>query len=71
MNTSRAAARLTRLAGSGANQQFQLVPAGSYFTLRARHSGKCLTVVGSSTADGAVLEQRTCGTAAGFQWSRG
>jgi endoglucanase len=29
--------------GSGTNQQFQMVANGSYFQLRARHSGKCTT----------------------------
>lgn len=56
--------------GDGTNQQFQLVASGTYFTLRARHSGKCLTVAGSSTTDGALLEQRTCGTGNAFLWSR-
>lgn len=56
---------------TGANQQWKLVPAdGSYFNLRARHSGKCLNVVGSSVSDAALLEQRACGPAASFQWSR-
>jgi Ricin-type beta-trefoil lectin domain-like len=36
----------------------------------ARHSGKCVDVVGSSTADGALLEQRTCTTANNMLWSR-
>ncbi|MFF8974310.1 hypothetical protein [Streptomyces sp. NPDC014995] len=36
------------------------------------HSGStCVNVVGASTADLALLEQRTRGTAAGFPWSPG
>lgn len=31
-----------------------------YSFLRARHSGKCLEVVGSSTANGALVQQATC-----------
>jgi hypothetical protein len=43
---------------------------GSYFQLVARNSGKCADVTGSSSADGANVEQRTCTTANNFLWSR-
>ncbi|WP_433444815.1 RICIN domain-containing protein [Nonomuraea sp. CA-141351] len=36
----------------------------AYEELRAQHSGKCLTVPSSSTADGARVTQQNCGTAA-------
>lgn len=38
--------------------------------LRAGDSGTRVTDVGASTTDLALLGQRTCGTATGFQWSR-
>jgi hypothetical protein len=44
--------------------------AGSYFQLVARHSGKCLDVVGAGTGDGVDIEQYTCGTGTNQQWSR-
>ncbi|XWL04551.1 RICIN domain-containing protein [Sorangium sp. So ce307] len=34
----------------------------------ARHSGKCLDVVSSSTADGAVVKQYSCNSGANQQW---
>src|SRR5262249_31691444 len=40
-------------------QRFRLTPAGPYM-LGAEHSGKCLDVLGWSTADGATLDPRTC-----------
>ncbi|OAH09850.1 RICIN domain-containing protein [Streptomyces jeddahensis] len=52
------------------DQQFAWVATDGCHRLRARHSGKCVNVVGASTADLALLGQRTCGTASGFQWSR-
>jgi hypothetical protein len=33
---------------------------GGYYHFVARHSGKCLTVPGASTADGVQLVQSTC-----------
>jgi hypothetical protein len=42
----------------------------TYYRLTNRNSGKCLNVVGSSTADGALLEQRTCASGNNFQWTR-
>ena len=51
-------------------QQFARVATDSCQRPRARHSGKCVNVIGASTADLALLGQRTCGTATGFQWSR-
>ncbi|WIV58214.1 RICIN domain-containing protein [Amycolatopsis nalaikhensis] len=45
----------------GGNQQWQPVSEGSgYYHFIARHSGKCLTVPGSSTADSGQLVQATC-----------
>ncbi len=45
----------------GNNQQWQPVSEGSgYYHFVARHSGKCLTVPGASTADSVQLVQSTC-----------
>jgi hypothetical protein len=38
--------------------------------LKARHSGKCLDVVSSNTADGADIQQYACNGGANQQWSR-
>jgi hypothetical protein len=55
----------------GANQTFTWRSAGDgYSNLVNLNSGKCLNVVGGSTAAGAALEQRTCGSATSMQWSR-
>ncbi|MGV9360574.1 RICIN domain-containing protein, partial [Amycolatopsis sp. NPDC003731] len=52
---------LPRLVAGGANQQWQPVSEGSgYYHFVARHSGKCLTVPGSSTADSVQLVQAAC-----------
>jgi len=56
--------------GSGANQQWQWTATGSYYTLKARHSGKCLDVVNANTADGADIQQYTCNGGNNQQWSR-
>jgi hypothetical protein len=56
--------------GGGTNQQWQWIATGSYFQLRARHSGKCLDVSGSSTADGADIQQWACAGGTNQQWSR-
>ncbi|UUI73672.1 RICIN domain-containing protein [Cellulomonas xiejunii] len=53
----------------GTNQQFTWRSGDGYEQLVTR-SGKCVGVVGGSTADGAALEQRTCTSAGTFQWSR-
>lgn len=47
------------------------VPAGRY-VLRAAHSGKCMDVAASSTADGAVVQQYSCdgGAAQAFNLTR-
>jgi rhamnogalacturonan endolyase len=46
---------------SSTNQQFQLVSTGDgYYRIVARHSGKCVEVLGSSTAAGADVVQYTC-----------
>ncbi|RSD16531.1 ThuA domain-containing protein [Amycolatopsis eburnea] len=45
----------------GNNQQWQPVSEGSgYYHFVVRHSGKCLTVPGASTADSVQLVQSTC-----------
>ncbi|MCE7003576.1 ThuA domain-containing protein [Kibdelosporangium philippinense] len=47
--------------GGGNNQQWQPVAEdGGYFHFVSRHSGKCLTVPNSSTADSVQLVQLTC-----------
>ncbi len=47
--------------GGGGNQQWKPVSeGGGYYHFTARHSGKCLTVPGSSTADAVQLVQATC-----------
>ncbi|WP_250292327.1 RICIN domain-containing protein [Streptomyces atroolivaceus] len=48
--------------GGGSNQQWKPESAGGggQYRFTARHSGKCLTVEGSSTADGARLSQQPC-----------
>jgi hypothetical protein len=46
-----------------ANQQFQLKSVGTdTFQLIANHSGKCLEIVGGSTANGASMQQNACST---------
>jgi hypothetical protein len=52
--------------GTGTNQQWQWVATGGYYQLKARHSGKCLTLA----ADAVDLQQSTCGSATTQQWSR-
>ncbi|MFD7704813.1 RICIN domain-containing protein [Streptomyces caelestis] len=51
----------------GTNQQWrpESVGAAGQYRFVARHSGKCLTVEGSSTADGARLSQQPCSGSAG------
>jgi hypothetical protein len=47
--------------GGGTNQQWEPVAAGNgYYTFQARNSGLCLTVPGSSTANGVQLTVDTC-----------
>jgi len=46
--------------GSGLNQQFELIPTGSYYQIVARNSGKCVEVRAASGADKAVIQQLTC-----------
>ncbi len=56
--------------GGGTNQQWQAVSeGGGYFHFVSRHSSKCLTVPGGSTADSTQLVQSTCngGTAQSFR----
>ncbi|GAA4600911.1 hypothetical protein BJY16_003698 [Actinoplanes octamycinicus] len=52
--------------GAGANQQWQWIATGGYHQLKARHSGKCLTLA----ADAVDLQQATCSSATTQQWSR-
>ncbi|WP_338784439.1 hypothetical protein [Streptomyces sp. DG1A-41] len=49
---------------------FQWGATDGYRQPRARLSGKCVNVVGVSTENLSLLEQRICGTAASFHWSR-
>ena len=52
------------------DQRFAWVESDDCHQFGARHSGKRVNDVGASTADPALLGQRTSGTATGFQWSR-
>src|SRR5262249_53566071 len=40
-----------------------------YYTLVAKHSGKCLDVAGASTTNGANVQQYTCHSGANQQWA--
>jgi hypothetical protein len=40
-----------------------------YYSLQLENSGKCLDVIGSSTADGALVQQYSCSGAANQQWT--
>ncbi|MFE0759601.1 RICIN domain-containing protein [Streptomyces smyrnaeus] len=52
-----------------ANQHWQVLSLGNGFhRLVARHSHKCLTVPGSSDANGTRVTQRTCSAKANQQW---
>ncbi|MEU8350138.1 RICIN domain-containing protein [Streptomyces sp. NPDC048845] len=74
------AARWSRADGAGVmqrscgvakdqNQHWQVRSLGNgYHRLVVRYSHKCLTVPGSSTADGTRITQRACGTGANQQW---
>ncbi|WP_405700083.1 RICIN domain-containing protein [Streptomyces sp. NBC_00069] len=45
----------------GTNQEWRLVQKDSgYFSVEARHSGKCLSVSNASTSNGAPLTQFDC-----------
>jgi len=58
--------------GGGNNQQWQPVAeGGGFYYLVSRHSGKCLSVPGSSTADSAQLVQFTCNSPAAAALSGG
>lgn len=41
---------------------------GPYYSLAARHSGKCLDVTDNSAADSATVAQYTCGSGLNQQW---
>ncbi|WP_030338633.1 RICIN domain-containing protein [Streptomyces sp. NRRL S-1022] len=56
--------------GAG-SQQWSVTASGSYLTLKARASGKCLDVSGASTADSAALITYTCNAGTNQQWTRG
>jgi hypothetical protein len=64
-----------RTCTGGTNQQFRIVKQGMGFEgpgiyrITARHSGKALEVSGSSTADGALVQQRTYTGAANQRWT--
>ncbi|MFI6743816.1 RICIN domain-containing protein [Nonomuraea sp. NPDC050451] len=49
------------ITGSGATPSYRTT---------ARHSGKCQNVSGASTADGADIQQYTCGSRTDQQWTR-
>ena len=55
----------------GTNQQWRIEAIGGVgqYRLVARHSGKCLTVDGSSTANGAMLSQQSCSGSAAQSFS--
>jgi len=42
---------------------------GGYYNVINRNSGKCLDVNGVSTADGANVQQWTCGSGTNQRWS--
>jgi hypothetical protein len=42
-----------------------------YFSLTALNSGKCLNISGSSSADGALMEQLTCSDIDSEKWRFG
>lgn len=46
--------------GSGLNQQFELIPTGSYYQIVARSSGKCVEVRAASGGNRAVIQQLAC-----------
>jgi hypothetical protein len=51
--------------GGGNNQQWQpIAEGGGFYHLVSRHSGKCVTVPGASTADSVQLVQLTCNNSA-------
>ncbi|SNS25990.1 Ricin-type beta-trefoil lectin domain-like [Streptosporangium subroseum] len=54
----------------GTNQQWQWIATGGHYQLKARHSCKCLDIVNASTADGADIQQYTCGGGTNQQWTR-
>ena len=54
----------------GSNEIWQVTATSDgYFSLAPLNSGKCLNIVGSSTADGALTEQRTCSGIDSQKWS--
>lgn len=53
----------------GQNQQWRLVPVGSYYRIVARHSGKCLDVTGASRVNGAQVIQWDCHGGDNQLWS--
>ncbi|MEM9654865.1 MAG: RICIN domain-containing protein, partial [Actinomycetota bacterium] len=54
-----------------AEQTFEMIPAGTGFSLRATHSNKCIGVSGASQADDADVLQVTCNgdTSQQLRWS--
>jgi hypothetical protein len=54
--------------GSGTNQRWQPIVVGSYYELKAQHSGKVLDVVGNGTADGVNIDQWTWNSGNNQQW---
>ena len=43
-------------------------PAATYYSIVAKHSGKCMDVEGASTAAGALVKQYTCNGGTNQQW---
>ena len=59
--------------GEAANQLWRLdfvesTPTRKVGTFRSAHSGRCLSVVGASTDDGAGIGQWTCAPAGNIRW---
>lgn len=72
--TASASTAPAQIAASAPQQSdLQLVPArtssaGLWYYFRFRHSGKCITVKGASTANGGVVNQYTCVRATNQRW---
>lgn len=52
----------------GNNQKWSLTANGAYFVIKAKHSGKAMSVKGSSTANGAEVVQKGTGSNYSEQW---
>jgi hypothetical protein len=56
-------------AANVARQTFSMRPSGSGYSLRASHSGSCLSVQGGGLASGTLMVQNTCGSFPGQIWN--